>query len=74
MPDHLLGEETLTKHEEAIRQLYKEARFMPAYLAATYGVGDSIINRKHQPTNEEEMRAVVTEEWNAIPQEWINKF
>ena len=29
--------------------------------------------RKHQLTNEEEMRAAVTEEWNAIPQEWINK-
>ena len=28
--------------------------------------------RQHQLTNEEEMRAAVTEEWDAIPQEWIN--
>ena len=28
--------------------------------------------RKHQPTNEEEMEAAVREEWDAIPQEWIN--
>ena len=28
--------------------------------------------RQHQPTNEEEMQAAVTEEWDAIPQEWIN--
>lgn len=28
--------------------------------------------REHQPTNEEEMQATVREEWDAIPQEWIN--
>jgi transposase len=28
--------------------------------------------RKHQPTNEAEMRVAVTEEWEALPQEWIN--
>jgi len=28
--------------------------------------------RKHQPTNIDEMKAAVTEEWDAIPQEWIN--
>lgn len=29
--------------------------------------------RKHQATNEAEMEAAVREEWDAIPQEWINK-
>jgi hypothetical protein len=29
--------------------------------------------RKHQPTTEAEMEAIVTEEWEAIPQEWINE-
>jgi transposase len=28
--------------------------------------------RQHQPTNEEEIQAAVTEEWDVIPQEWIN--
>jgi len=31
-----------------------------------------LYRRQHQPTNEEEMQAAVTEEWDAIPQEWIN--
>jgi transposase len=29
--------------------------------------------RKHKPTTEAEMEAVVKEEWEAIPQEWINQ-
>ncbi len=29
--------------------------------------------RKHQPTREAEMEAAVKEEWEAIPQEWINQ-
>jgi transposase len=29
--------------------------------------------RRHQPATEAEMRKAVTEEWNAIPQEWINE-
>jgi hypothetical protein len=29
--------------------------------------------RKHQPTNKAKMQAAVTEEWEAIPQEWINE-
>ena len=28
--------------------------------------------RRRQPTTEAEMRAMVTEEWERIPQEWIN--
>ena len=28
--------------------------------------------RKHQPTNIDEIKAAVTEEWDIIPQEWIN--
>jgi len=28
--------------------------------------------RKRQPTNEEKMQAAIREEWDAIPQEWIN--
>jgi hypothetical protein len=30
--------------------------------------------RKYQPTNVAEMQAVVREEWDAIPQKWINEF
>jgi hypothetical protein len=36
-------------------------------------VKQALHRRKHQPTTEAEMRAAVTEEWEAIPQEWINK-
>jgi transposase len=45
MPDHILGHEILTKHKEAIRQLYKRAKFMPVHLAFMYSVGESTINR-----------------------------
>lgn len=30
--------------------------------------------RKHQPINEAEMEVAVREEWEAIPQEWINEW
>jgi hypothetical protein len=29
--------------------------------------------RKHQPTTEAQIEQAVTEEWEAIPQEWINQ-
>jgi hypothetical protein len=45
MPEHVLGDEILTKHKEAIRQLYKQAKFMPSHLAVLYHVGESSINR-----------------------------
>jgi hypothetical protein len=37
MPEHFPGEEIRTKHKEAIRQLYKQAKFMPANLALQCG-------------------------------------
>jgi hypothetical protein len=45
MPEHVPGDEILTKHKEAIRQLYKLAKFMPSHLAVLYGIGESSINR-----------------------------
>ena len=45
MRDHVPGEEILTEHKEAIRQLYKQAKFMPSHLAILYDVGESTINR-----------------------------
>jgi hypothetical protein len=44
MPEHIPGEEIRTKQKEAIRQLYKQAKFLPAYLAISYKVGESTIN------------------------------
>jgi hypothetical protein len=45
MPEHVPGEEILTKHKEAIRQLYKQAKFMPSHLAILYNINESSINR-----------------------------
>jgi hypothetical protein len=45
MRDHVPGKEILTKHKEAIRQLYKQAKFMPAHLVVLYNIGESTINR-----------------------------
>jgi transposase len=45
MRDHVPGKEILTEHKEAIRQLYKQAKFIPAHLAVLYNVGESTINR-----------------------------
>jgi hypothetical protein len=45
MLDHVPGEEILTKDKEAIRQLYKQAKFMPSHLSVLYKVGESTINR-----------------------------
>ncbi len=45
MPDHIPGHEILSKHKEAIRQLYKRAKFVPSHIATIYGVGESTINR-----------------------------
>jgi hypothetical protein len=45
MLNHLPGEEIHTGNKEAIRQLYKQARFMPLYLLILYNVGESTINR-----------------------------
>src|SRR6266487_3590379 len=36
-------------------------------------IKQALHRRKHQPTNEAEMQAAVTEEWEAIPQDWINE-
>jgi hypothetical protein len=44
MPEHIPGEEIRTKQKEAIRQLYKQAKFLPAHLAISYKVGESTIN------------------------------
>jgi hypothetical protein len=45
MLDHVPGEEIHTEDKQAIRQLYKQARFMPLYLSTLYNVGESTINR-----------------------------
>jgi transposase len=45
MLDHVHGEEILTEDKQAIRQLYKQARFMPSHLSVLYNVGESTINR-----------------------------
>ena len=45
MLNHVHGEEILTEDKQAIRQLYKQARFMPSYLLVLYNVGESTINR-----------------------------
>ena len=36
-------------------------------------IKQALHRRKHQPTTIAEMQAAVTEEWEAIPQEWIDK-
>jgi transposase len=36
-------------------------------------IKQALHRRSHQPTTEAEMRQAVLEEWDAIPQEWINK-
>jgi transposase len=36
-------------------------------------IKQALHRRRHQPTIEAEMRQAVLEEWEAIPQEWINK-
>ncbi len=33
----------------------------------------SLHRRKHQPTNEADMEAAIREEWDKIPQKWINE-
>jgi hypothetical protein len=43
--DHVPGDEIHTGDKEAIRQLYKQARFMPLYLVTLYNVGELTINR-----------------------------
>jgi hypothetical protein len=45
MLNYLLGEEIHTEDKQAIRQLYKQARFIPLHLATLYNVGKSTINR-----------------------------
>ena len=45
MLDHIPGAEILTKDKEAIRQLYKQAKFIPSHLSVLYNVGESTINR-----------------------------
>ena len=36
-------------------------------------IKQALHRRQRQPTNEAEMQAAVLEEWDKIPQEWINK-
>jgi len=45
MLNHLPGDEIHTEDKQAIRQLYKQAHFMPVYLSVLYNVGESTINR-----------------------------
>jgi hypothetical protein len=44
MPEYVPGDKILTKHKEAICQLYKLAKFMPSHLAVLYGIRESLIN------------------------------
>jgi transposase len=36
-------------------------------------IKQALHRRRRQPTTEAEMEAMVLEEWDRIPQEWINK-
>ena len=36
-------------------------------------IKQALYRRKHQPTTEAQMEQAVTEEWDPIPQEWINQ-
>jgi hypothetical protein len=45
MLDYVPGDEILTEYKEAIRQLYKQAKFMPLHLVVLYHVGELTINR-----------------------------
>ena len=36
-------------------------------------IKQALHRRRRQPTTEAEMRAMVLEEWDRIPQEWINE-
>jgi hypothetical protein len=45
MLDYIPSDEILTEHKEAIRQLYKQAKFMPSHLVVLYHVGEVTINR-----------------------------
>jgi hypothetical protein len=45
MLNHLPGDEIYIGDKEAIRQLYKQARFMPSHLVTLYNVGELTINR-----------------------------
>jgi hypothetical protein len=36
-------------------------------------ITQSLHRRNHQPTTEAQTEQAVTEEWDAIPQEWINQ-
>ena len=36
-------------------------------------IKQALHRRREQPTTVEEMKQMVTEEWERIPQEWINK-
>jgi hypothetical protein len=45
MLNHVYSEEILTEDKQTIRQLYKQARFMPSYLSVLYNIGESMINR-----------------------------
>ena len=45
MLDHVPGEEIHTEDKQAIRQLYKQTRFISLHLSTLYNVGESTINR-----------------------------
>jgi hypothetical protein len=36
-------------------------------------IKQALYRRRHQPTTEAEMEVMVLEEWDRIPQEWINE-
>ena len=80
--DYRKGFEIPTKHKEAIRQLHWFGHVPVSMLQVRYKLGESSVRRilsydyperKHQPPTEAQMEQAVTEEWEAIPQEWINQ-
>jgi hypothetical protein len=81
MPEHLPGFEILTKNKEAIRQLVNYAAILIPKLMARYKliekcwrwIKQSLHRSRRQLTTRAEMRQFVLEEWDKIPQKWINE-
>ena len=77
MPEHVPGDEILTKHKEAIRQLYKQAKFMPAHLAVLYNIRESSINRVlryDKPERARPTRTGATRKLNDAQVNWIIEY
>ena len=74
--DHQKSFEIPTKHKEAIRQSYMTSFYFSwhePYWEVLGRIKQALHKRKRQPTTIAEMEAAVTEEWEAIPQEWVNE-